>query len=218
MSGASGITVLAVLTMFGGNLLALLQNDLKRLLAYSSVAHLGYVVVALLAGGVAGAEAMTFYVLAYVLTTLGAFGVVTILSSESPREADNLMDYRGLGRRRPWLAATLAVMILSLAGIPPTAGFLAKVAVLGAAIEAGRLGLAIAMALASGVAIYYYLRVIVVMYMQEEEGAPEASSMPASFANAVALLALVALVIAVGLHPTPWFEAVRVAVAAILPV
>ena len=112
-----------------------------------------------------------------------------------------------------------AVMILSLAGIPPTAGFLAKVAVLGAAIEAGRLGLAIAMALASGVAIYFYLRVIVVMYMQGEEDAQRAGSMPpASVANAVALLALVALVIAVGLHPTPWFEAVRAAVAAIMPV
>ena len=218
MSGAAGITVLAVLTMFGGNLLALLQDDLKRLLAYSSVAHLGYVMVALLAGGVAGAEAMTFYVLAYVMTTLGAFGVVMILSSESPHEADSLAAYRGIGRRRPWLAATLAVMILSLAGIPPTAGFLAKVLVLGAAIEAGRLGLAIAMALASGVAIYFYLRVIVVMYMQEEESTLEASSRPASLANAVALVALVALVIAVGLHPTPWFEAVRVAVAAILPV
>ena len=214
---ASGIATLAVLTMFGGNLLALLQDDLKRLLAYSSVAHLGYVMVALLAGGTAGAEAVAFYVLAYVLTTLGAFGIVTILSSESPHEADNLAAYRGLGRRRPWLAATLTVMILSLAGIPPTAGFLAKVAVLGSAIEAGRSGLAIAMVLASGVAIYFYLRVIVEMYMREDEDTREGSSLPASFASAVALLALVVLVIAVGLYPTPWFEAVRVAVAAVVP-
>jgi NADH-quinone oxidoreductase subunit N len=217
MGGTAGLTTLAVLTMFGGNLLALVQDDIKRLLAYSSIAHLGYVMVALLAGGVRGAEAVAFYVLAYVLTTLGAFGVVTIMSSDSPHEADNLAVYRGIGWRRPWLAATLTVMILSLAGVPPTAGFLAKVAVLGAAIGADRTGLALAMAIASGVAIFFYLRVIVVMYMQEGEGEQAAAGRPLSVANTVTLVVLAALVIAVGLYPTPWFDAVRAAVGTVLP-
>ena len=118
---------------------------------------------------------------------------------------------------KKWLAATLTVMVLSLAGIPPTAGFLAKVAVLGAAIEAGRTGLAIAMVLASGVAIYFYLRIIVVMYMQDRVGEGEPSGLPVSLANTVTLVALAVLVIAVGLYPTPWFEAVRAAVASVLP-
>jgi NADH-quinone oxidoreductase subunit N len=108
-------------------------------------------------------------------------------------------------------------MILSLAGVPPTAGFLAKVAVLGAAIGADRTGLALAMAIASGVAIFFYLRVIVVMYMQEGEGEQAAAGRPLSVANTVTLVVLAALVIAVGLYPTPWFDAVRAAVGTVLP-
>ena len=166
---AAMLAGLAVLSMFGGNLLALLQNDIKRLLAYSSVAHLGYVFVALAVGGAAGSEAVVFYMLTYVATTLGAFGVVLVLSCDADVDADNLRSYRGLGRRRPVLALLLTVMFLSLAGVPPTAGFLAKFTVLGAAVQAGRFGLALAMVVASGIALYYYLRVLVVMYMEPDD-------------------------------------------------
>lgn len=224
----AALAALAVATMFVGNLLALFQRDLKRLLAYSSVAHLGYVLVALAAGGAAGAEAVTFYILVYVVMSLGAFGVVTVLSSESDVEADALHSYRGLGQRRPFLAATLTVMLLALAGIPPTGGFLAKFAVLAAAIAAGRWTLAVAMALASGIAIFYYLRVIVVMYMQEVSPVAEQGSSPRTTREAalpslhagslVALAGLVLLVLATGLYPMPWFRAVGDAVATLFPV
>ena len=211
---------LAVLTMFGGNLLALLQDDIKRLLAYSSVAHLGYVLVALAAGGPAGGEAVTFYVLAYVPTTLGAFGVVSILSSEFDTDVDSLTDYRGLGRRRPALASVLTLMLLSLAGIPPTGGFLAKFVVLGAAINAGRSGLAIAMVVASGIAIFYYLRVLVVIYMEAPaddavETAPGAGRIP--LGSSLALAGLVVVILAIGLYPSPWLSAVADAIASVAP-
>ena len=212
---APALGVLAVATMFGGNLLALLQTDLKRLLAYSSVAHLGYVLVAVAAGGAAGAEAVAFYVLTYVLTTVGAFGVITVLSSETMTEADSLALYRGLGRSRPGLAAALALMMLSLAGVPATGGFLAKFAVLNAAIGAGATWLAVALVMASGIALFYYLRVIVVMYMQEtEEPAPTRVRVPVG--SVAVLLGVSALIVGIGVYPDPWFRAVSSAIATIL--
>jgi len=217
---------MAVATMLGGNLLALLQTDIKRLLAYSSVAHIGYVFVALTAGGQAGGEAVIFYTVTYVVTTLGAFGVVSVLSANSTRDADDLATYRGLGRRRPLLAAVFAVMLLSLAGVPPTGGFLAKFAVLSAAIGAGRTGLALAMVAASGIAIYYYLRVLVVMYMEpveepsgettiEQLVAPEAAD-GTSLGSAAALIALVAVVLSIGIYPEPWLRAAGTALASLI--
>jgi NADH-quinone oxidoreductase subunit N len=226
---ATLLATLAVATMFGGNLLALLQTDIKRLLAYSSVAHIGYVFVALAAGGARGGEAVVFYVITYVVTTLGTFGVVALLSSDAHSDIDDLADFRGLGRRRPALAAILAVMLLSLAGVPPTGGFLAKFAVLSAAVGAGRSGLALAMVAASGIGIFYYLRVLVVMYMEPApKGAPvqltEGSLPPAIARTAatsllgatVALTALVIVVLAIGVYPDPWLRAAGSAMASIL--
>jgi NADH-quinone oxidoreductase subunit N len=225
---AALLAALAVATMFGGNLLALLQTDVKRLLAYSSVAHIGYIFVALAAGGTTGSEAVVFYTITYVVTTLGAFGVVAVLSAEGPADADDLAGYRGLGRRRPALAAVFAIMLLSLAGVPPTGGFLAKFAVLSAAIAAGRTGLALAMVAASGVAIFYYLRILVVMYMEpaaeakrETGGVLTVDNTPAvaagsSVGSLVALTALVAIVLAIGLYPEPWLRAVGAAVASVI--
>ena len=116
---------IAIASMVAGNLLALRQNNVKRILAYSSIAHLGYLLVAFLAGGENGGTAATFYLVAYSATTLAAFGVVTVLSG-GDRDAELLDDYRGLGWRRPWLAAVFAVALFSLAGIPLTAGFVGK--------------------------------------------------------------------------------------------
>jgi len=212
----------AIASMFGGNLLALLQDDIKRLLAYSSVAHLGYVFVALAVGGAAGSEAVIFYMLTYVATTLGAFGVVSVLSGDADVDAGNLQNYRGLGRRRPLWSLWLAVMFLSLAGVPPTGGFLAKFMVLGAAVQAGRIGLAIAMVVASGIALYYYLRVLVVMYMAPDDESPDThgavaplAGVTTPLASSAALAALAIFVLAVGVFPEPWLRAVSRAVAAI---
>ncbi len=225
----SVLGALAVVTMFGGNLLALLQTDMKRLLAYSSIAHIGYLFVAMAAGGIAGGEAVVFYVITYVVTTLGAFGVVAVLSAEADVDVDDLDAYRGLGRRRPGLAVVLGVMLLSLAGIPPTGGFLAKFAVLSAAVAAGRTGLAIAMAVASGIAIFYYLRVLVLMCMEPvTEGdddapyaaahtgaSPPAAPVRAALGSAVALAALVLIVLAIGVYPEPWLQAAGAAMASL---
>ena len=221
---AALLGALAVATMLGGNLLALLQTDVKRLLAYSSVAHIGYIFVALAAGGTAGHEAVVFYIIIYVVTTLGAFGVVSVLSTEAAVDADDLAGYRGLGRTRPMLAAVFGIMVLSLAGVPPTGGFLAKFAVLRAAVGAGRTGLALVMVLASGIAIYYYLRILVVLYMQpaaDDAGAQrairQAAAAPATpLGSMVALTALVAVVLAIGLYPEPWLRAVGTAVSSLL--
>jgi NADH-quinone oxidoreductase subunit N len=215
---------LAIVTMLGGNLLALMQTDLKRLLAYSSVAHIGYIFVALATGAPNGGDAVIFYTITYVVTTLGTFGVVAVLSAERGVEADDLAAYRGLGRRRPGLAAVLAVMLLSLAGIPPTGGFLAKFAVLGAAVSAGRNGLAMTMVLASAIAIYYYLRVLVTLYMEPEVAAPS-STEPATdetiaaapaFTSMAALTALVVVILVIGVWPEPWLRAVGAAMISIL--
>ena len=117
--------LIAAASMIAGNLLALLQDNVKRLLAYSSIAHMGYILTAYLAGGALAVRAVTFYLIAYFVTTLGAFGTVAVLSGPQ-READHLDDYRGLFQRRPWLAGVFTAMLLSLAGIPLTAGFIGK--------------------------------------------------------------------------------------------
>jgi NADH-quinone oxidoreductase subunit N len=228
VSGAPGgdvpfaevLAALAIVTMLGGNLLALLQTDAKRLLAYSSIAHMGYVMVAMAAGGPAGGEAVIFYTITYVVTTLGTFGVVTVLSSDGASDVDDLAAYRGLGRRRPGLAAAFSVMLLSLAGVPPTGGFLAKFAVLSAAVAAGYTGLAMVMVVASAIAVYYYLRVLVVMYMEPAaDTAPlhpaTAATVGTSVGGAIALAFLVAVVLAIGVQPEPWLRAVSIAFASL---
>lgn len=162
---------IAILSMIVGNLLALLQTNVKRLLAYSSIAQLGYIFVAALAVGDLGVRAATYYLVAYTVTILGAFGVVSLLSTEAG-EPEAIADYRGLFWRRPGLAAVFSVMLLSLAGIPLTAGFLGKLYLLLAGIGSGLWWLAVALAAGSSIGIFYYLRVIVAMFSEIEEGEP----------------------------------------------
>ncbi len=222
----SVLGVLAVMTMFGGNLLALLQTDMKRMLAYSSIAHIGYLFVAMAAGGVVGTEAVVFYLIIYVAMTLGTFGVVAVFSANANSDIDDINAYRGLGRRHPGLAMVLSVMMLSLAGIPPTGGFLAKFAVLSAAIAAGRTDLAIAMVLASAIAIFYYLRVLVVIYMDPKVTSDasrrktnlvsETSPIHTRLGSSVALTALMLMILAIGIFPEPWLEAVGAAVSSMI--
>lgn len=162
------LSCIAGLSILGGNLLALLQNNVKRLLAYSSIAHMGYLLVAFIAGGRIPSgwvvESVSFYLLAYFITTIGAFGVVSVLSTPQT-EADELSEYRGLFWRRPWLAAVFTLMLLSLAGIPLTAGFIGKFYIFTDAADGRLWGLLAAIIVGSGLGLYYYLRIIVVMSM-----------------------------------------------------
>jgi NADH-quinone oxidoreductase subunit N len=165
------LSAVAMLTMTVGNLTALLQNNLKRMLAYSSIAHAGYVLVAVAAGGPDGASAALFYLAVYAVMNLGAFGVLTLLG-RGAQERVLMPDVAGLGFRRPFLGLALTVFMVSLGGIPPTAGFLGKVYVFGTALKAGLLPLVIVGVLNSVVSVYYYLRVTVAVYMQEPQGEP----------------------------------------------
>ncbi|OGD14116.1 MAG: hypothetical protein A2W20_05355 [Candidatus Aminicenantes bacterium RBG_16_66_30] len=161
------LSVAAVLTMFAGNLAALRQKSVKRMLAYSSIAHAGYLLVAIVAGD---APSLVFYLLVYLFMNGGAFAVLVAMSGRGFERA-SLGDFAGLGRRHPGLAASLSIFLLSLAGFPPTAGFLAKFYVFGAAVREGHILLAVAAVLASLIAVAYYLKIIVVMYMQDAEAA-----------------------------------------------
>jgi NADH-quinone oxidoreductase subunit N len=162
---------LAVLTMTVGNVTALLQSNLKRKLAYSSIAHAGYVLIAVVAGGPEGAAAAVFYLAVYSLMNLGAFGIVALIGREQD-ERVHVADIAGLGFRHPFLGLAMAVFMLSLGGIPPTAGFMCKVTIFSVAVDAGLVPLAIVGVLNSVVSIFYYLRVTVAMYMQEPQGEP----------------------------------------------
>jgi NADH-quinone oxidoreductase subunit N len=156
---------LAVLTMFGANLVALTQGNLKRMLAYSSIAHAGYLLVALLAANSYGAAAFLFYLVVYTLMTMGAFGVL-IANHKDGRDRVSLDDYAGFGWQQPFLGAAFAVFLLSLAGFPLTGGFIGKLYILRALLDAGLPGLAVTLVLASVISYFYYLRVVIVMYMR----------------------------------------------------
>ena len=232
------LTIIAILSMFVGNLLALLQGNLKRILAYSSIAHSGYLLVALLAGGKYGPVAASYYLLAYFITTLGAWGIVAALSparsaDESEgnlakvctdpasrtagklrkvsRDAESLEEYRGLAWRRPWLAGAFAAMLLSLAGIPLTAGFVGKFYLLTAGVSSQLWLLVIVLVANSAIGLFYYVRIIVALFSQaKDEPAPvavAASPKPAEgaadWASNFALGGLVALLLWFGIYPAP---------------
>jgi NADH-quinone oxidoreductase subunit N len=198
--------IIAVASMLAGNLLALLQTNVKRILAYSSIAHFGYMLVAFVAGGTMAVEAVTFYLVAYTVTTLGAFGVVTVLS-DSSRDADALEDYRGLFWRRPLLAGIFTVMLLSLAGIPATMGFLAKFYVLARGVSATKWSLLIILVITSTIGLFYYLRILVALYSASSER--EASAQPLVSASGFVLAVLTALLIWFGIYPAPLLDMIQ---------
>ena len=210
-SFATVVTVLAVLTMVFGNLLALPQRSVKRMLAYSSIAHAGYLLVGVVATGPQAARqgalsGLLFYLASYTATVIGAFAVVAVLEKrgkhldDEPADAWDLDRLAGLARRRPALAFAMAVFMVSLAGVPPTAGFVGKLLVFQAAVGAQAVGLAVIGVLTSALGAYYYLRVVVYMYMRPPVGADEGTASPAlSLAVAVAAVAVIAL----GIGPEP---------------
>lgn len=205
------LTLIAIASILFGNLLALLQNNLKRLLGYSSIAHFGYLLVALVASKGLAVEAVGVYLATYVLTSLGAFGVITLMSTPySGRDADALYEYRGLFWRRPYLTAVLTVMMLSLAGIPLTAGFIGKFYVIAAGVEAQLWWLLSAMVLGSAIGVFYYLRVMVTLFMRE----PNMHRHDAPFdwgqgAGGIMLLVVALLVFVLGVYPQPLLELVQ---------
>jgi len=190
---------LAILTMVVPNLIALAQDDVKRMLAYSSIAHAGYLLVGVVAGSAAGRSAALLYLAVYSVMTLGAFALVGAVAGEGDSRT-GLADYRGLGWRRPLLGFLLVVFLLSLAGFPPTGGFIGKLYLLMAAVDAGHVTLAVILVLTSFVSYYYYLRVIWKMYFEEAaEEAPFPAVPGAAFR--LAAVAAAAAVLVIGLFP-----------------
>ncbi len=203
-------SIIAIASMLAGNIMGLLQNNVKRILAYSSIAHLGYLLVAFQAAGDFGPTAVTFYLVAYFVTTLGAFGIVTVLSG-GDRDADSLEDYRGLFWRRPAVAAVFTIMLLSLAGIPVTAGFLGKFYIVAAGAAAARWALIVVLVVASSIGLFYYLRIVVALYGTPHEPSSVAPRLPA--AGAVALAILSGLLLWFGTFPAVLLNAIHDALA-----
>jgi NADH-quinone oxidoreductase subunit N len=162
------LAVLAVLSLAIGNIVAIAQTNLKRMLAYSTIAHVGFILLGLVSGGPQGIQSALFYTLVYLIMTAGAFGII-ILLSHGQTEAQEIADFRGLNRRSPWFAAVMLLIMVSMIGVPPLAGFYAKWWVLAALLEAGHVWLAVAAVVFSVIGAYYYLRVIWVMYFDDTE-------------------------------------------------
>ncbi|MFQ5892750.1 MAG: NADH-quinone oxidoreductase subunit N [Nitrospinota bacterium] len=205
--------VIAVATMVVGNVVAIAQSNIKRMLAYSSIAHAGYIVVAMVAANALGTSSILFYLLVYTFMNLGAFGVVLALGRHE-EEVLTIDDYAGLGRRAPALAAAMALFMFALAGIPPTAGFVGKFYIFSAAVQSGFIGLAVIGVMASLVSVYYYLRVVVVMYMREPAG--EIPLAPWSAHTHVAVVVAAAATLALGLFPNAFMTAATQSLVALL--
>ena len=193
--------ILSVLTILVGNVTALIQNNLKRLLAYSSIAHAGYLLIGFATGTVDGYSAVLFYLLVYVFMNVGAFAVLTALTQQG-RDCDSFDDLAGLARQRPGLAALLTLFALSLAGIPGTAGFFAKFFLFKAAIDAGQTVLALVGVLGSVISIYYYLRFPVVMYFGDATSAAAPQRREVSTGEALVLVLCAAIVLLFGFFPS----------------
>jgi NADH-quinone oxidoreductase subunit N len=195
--------VLSVLTMILGNLAAIVQQNIKRMLAYSSIAHAGYILIGMIAGQEAGTSGILYYLLAYTFTNLGAFGVVALVGRKG--EANVFLDdYRGLARTNPLLALVMAIFLFSLAGIPPTAGFVGKFTIFSAAIKQGYIWLVVIGALTSAASVFYYFRVVMKMYMES----PEAEPAKLQFGPAMLLALTIAAsgVLYIGIFPTNYLN------------
>ncbi len=194
------LAVVAAVTVVVGSVLAISQDDVKRMLAYSSIAHAGFIVMAVAAGSQAGAKAALFYLAAYAAMVLGGFGVVMLVAGRGEQRM-SLQDYRGLARREPFLAGALTLFLVSLAGIPPTSGFIAKVTVFSAAVGAGLTWLVLVGVIASVAAAFFYLRLIVLMYSVEDADVepPEPAYRESPGAVAVRVPAMVGARVAVAI-------------------
>jgi NADH-quinone oxidoreductase subunit N len=213
------LALLALLSMALGNIVAIAQSNIKRMLAYSTIAHMGFMLLGLLSGVVGGNylsapgaySAALFYVVTYVLMSVGAFGMVLFLSRKD-FDCENLEDFRGLNRRSPWFAFLMMVLMFSLAGVPPTAGFYAKFAVLQAAVAAGQVWLAVAAVVFSLIGAFYYLRIVKLMYFDDpRDNAPLGGSFDTRFLLSTNGLALLLF----GILPQPLMSLCLVAILAL---
>ncbi len=201
--------ILAVLTMTVGNVIAVVQDNVKRMLAYSSIAHAGYILVGIVAANELTSSSVLFYLLVYAFMNIGAFGVLSALSDREG-EVQDIARMAGLGYRKPLLGVAMAVFMFALAGIPPTAGFMAKFYVFSAALKSGYLWLVIIGVVNSMISVYYYLRVVVYMYMREPEG--EVSEVSVVPAVAVGLAVATLAVLYLGIYPSTVMDLFRRAV------
>jgi NADH-quinone oxidoreductase subunit N len=199
--------VLAILTMTLGNIVAIAQKNIKRMLAYSSIAHAGYILVAMVAASELSTASILYYLLAYAFMNLGAFGVV-ILYGRRGEENILITDYSGMASKNPLLAAAMAIFMFSLAGIPPTAGFVGKFYIFSAAIKAGYIGLAIIGVLNSALSVYFYLRVTVMMYMRSPEK-EQAGGLDLSPAMVIALIIALFGTLQMGITPSQYLNLAR---------
>ena len=196
---------IAFVSMVAGNLLALFQNNIKRVLAYSSIAHMGYLLVAFMAGGAFASQVVTFYLVTYFVTTFGALGVITLLSGNE-RDAEDIDDYRGMSTRRPFIAAVFTAMIFSLAGIPLTAGFMGKFYLVTAGASAGLWVLVVTLALSSVIGLFYYLRIIFIIYTRSVEHRANGQSI--SLSGGILLAALTIMLLWIGIYPGPLMDGI----------
>jgi NADH-quinone oxidoreductase subunit N len=205
------LIVIAFLSMFMGNLLAIAQTNIKRMLAYSSIAHIGYTLLGIIAGPSShyGYSAALFYIATYVLVAAGAFGIVALLS-RSGVELDQLEDYRGLNARNPWLAFMMLLLMFSMAGVPPTVGFFAKLGLLVALVEAHLVWLAVAALVFAIIGAYYYLRIVMLMYFEEPTEVNVNKPVELSFDMTVAVTLNGVAALALGILPSTLIDLCRI--------
>jgi NADH-quinone oxidoreductase subunit N len=206
------VAVVAAITMTVGNIAAIAQTNIKRMLAYSSIAHSGYILIGLVAGGSVGGTAAIFYLLAYIVMNIGAFAVVIAMAGKG-EQGEELKDYAGLGFRYPALGALLALFMISLSGIPPTVGFVGKLYLFGSAVNAGYIWLAVLGVLNSAISVFYYMRLLVLMYMREP--AEDLPPVRVPLGVAVTLVLTGAATLGAGLFPGRWFEMAREGIRAL---
>jgi NADH-quinone oxidoreductase subunit N len=205
------VAVVAAATMIWGNLAALTQENVKRMLAYSSIAHAGYILLGVLAVSEIGLWSVLFYVLAYTFITMGAFGTVILLERKE-YAGETCADYAGLARRSRFLAAMMLLFLLALTGIPPTGGFFGKVYLFAAAVQAGWTWVAVIGVLTSAISLYYYFRIVVYMYLRDSTAATPVPLRAPALVGAIAFCAIATLVL--GLYPEPF---IQMAKASLLP-
>ncbi len=201
--------VLSLLTMTVGNVVAIAQSNIKRMLAYSSIAHIGYLLIGLVAGPERGISATLLYTLVYALMTLGAFAMVILLCVGEVK-GERIDDFTGLAQRSPMAAAAMLIFLLSLAGVPPTAGFVGKLYLFGAAIERGYVWLAVIAVVNSAISLFYYMKVTMAMYMRDVP--PAGLALSPSRPLRVALFVAVVGTLAIGVYPGPFLDLARASV------
>ena len=202
------LAITAIASMFVGNLLALTQQNIKRMLAYSSIAHLGYLLVAFLSDTQSGLEAIAFYLTAYFPTSIGAFGVLIVMSS-SVQDAETVEDYRGLFWRYPWVALVFTVMLLSLAGIPLTAGFIGKFYIVMAGVDGHHWFLLLMLVINSVIGLYYYIRVVAMMFRTTDTSQRIFIKPSLPLAGNITLGLIVMLLVGLGVYPTAMMELIQ---------